>query len=360
MKTYLLDTINRFKKFSQQLDVKTILCSKAWYVLNEDGDIENLIFQEDNTVLVSINGSLKKYTWQYIPQNQSLNIMHTETEGTMLKPAFMDGNVLAFQKTGTNECMFLIDDSTEKTVKINTLSSVKNYLLQVEQEKIRKELAQKEAEQKQKEEAERREMEECKKKIKETQEKLADVKHSLKTAQEEMEWLSPIRDILLNLKTDSNFIRTKRKSKRLLSLLRIFDNGLFEFLFYVLGIFALIVGTVLIFESTIGYEDPLFFLCLIPMLLEIAGITLLMYSRDRLIRNVLNRFYLSTQNLIKNRFGLETTLTKNVFDKDLNFNEAYFNEIEDNINHYTQCRIELENSLVQLNDRLQKIDLPVK
>ena len=360
MKTYLLDTINRFKKFSQQLDVKTILCSKAWYVLNEDGDIENLIFQEDNTVLVSINGSLKKYTWQYIPQNQSLNIMHTETEGTMLKPAFMDGNVLAFQKTGTNECMFLIDDSTEKTVKINTLSSVKNYLLQVEQEKIRKELAQKEAEQKQKEEAERREIEECKKKIKEAQEKLADVKHSLKTAQEEIEWLSPIRDILLNLKTDSNFIRTKRKRKRLLSLLRIFDNGLFEFLFLWLGTCAVIVGTVLIFGLTIGYEDPLFYLSLIPMLLEIACIPLLMYNRDRLIRSVLNRFYLSTQNLIKNRFGLETTLTKNVFDKDLNFNEAYFNEIEDNINHYTQCRIELENSLVQLNDRLQKIDLPVK
>jgi hypothetical protein len=67
MKTYLLDTIERFKRFSQQLDVKAILCSKAWYVLNENGDTENLIFQEDNIVLVSINGSLKKYTWQYIP-----------------------------------------------------------------------------------------------------------------------------------------------------------------------------------------------------------------------------------------------------------------------------------------------------
>ena len=30
MKTYILDTIERFKCFSQSLDVKTILCSKAW------------------------------------------------------------------------------------------------------------------------------------------------------------------------------------------------------------------------------------------------------------------------------------------------------------------------------------------
>ena len=136
MKTYLLDTIERFKWFSQQLDVKAILCSKAWYVLNEDGDTENLIFQEDNTVLVSINGSLKKYTWQYIPQNQSLNIMHTENEGTMLKPAFMDGNVLVFQKIGTKECMFLVDDSMRKDEKILTLDAIKQYLIAQEKKRL--------------------------------------------------------------------------------------------------------------------------------------------------------------------------------------------------------------------------------
>jgi len=128
MKTYLLDTIERFKRFSQSLDVKTILCSKAWYVLNEDGDTENLIFQEDGTILVSVNGSTKKYTWTFIPQNQSLNIMHSETEGTMLKPAFMDGNILAFNKIGTMECMFLIDDSWNESQKMQSLVSVKTYL----------------------------------------------------------------------------------------------------------------------------------------------------------------------------------------------------------------------------------------
>lgn len=139
MKTYLLDTIERFKRYSQKLDVKTILCSKAWYVLNEDGDTENLIFQEDATVLVSINGTLKKYTWQYIPQNQSLNIMHTDTDGTMLKPAFLDGKVLAFQKTDTKECMFLIDDALNEQEKILTLGSVKAYLTACEQKAIEKE-----------------------------------------------------------------------------------------------------------------------------------------------------------------------------------------------------------------------------
>lgn len=139
MKTYLLDSIDRFKRYSQSLDVKTILCSKAWYVLNEDGDTENLVFQEDGTVLVSVNGSLKKYTWQYIPQNQSLNIMHTDTDGTMLKPAFLDGKVFAFQKTGTKECMFLIDDALDEQEKILTLDSIKTYLIECEQKAIEQE-----------------------------------------------------------------------------------------------------------------------------------------------------------------------------------------------------------------------------
>lgn len=48
MKTYILDTIERFKRYSQKLDVKTILCSKAWYVLNEDG----MLGEEDATIRI--------------------------------------------------------------------------------------------------------------------------------------------------------------------------------------------------------------------------------------------------------------------------------------------------------------------
>ncbi len=138
MKTYLLDTIDRFKRYSQKLDVQTVLCSKAWYVLNEDGDTENLIFQPDGTVLVSVNGSIKKCTWQYIPQNRSISIMHTESEGTMLKATFIDGTVLAFNKSGTNECMFLIDNTLDNEHKMQSLEAVKKYLLFVEKKALDK------------------------------------------------------------------------------------------------------------------------------------------------------------------------------------------------------------------------------
>ena len=132
MKTYILDTIDRFKRYSQTLDVQTILCQKAWYVLNEDGDDEKLIFQKDGTIIVSINGTTKTYQWEYIPSMQSVHIKYSQSEGIMLKPAFLDGIILAFQKTGTKECMFLIDNALGENKKTLSLSSVKKHLLAYE------------------------------------------------------------------------------------------------------------------------------------------------------------------------------------------------------------------------------------
>lgn len=200
MKTYLLDTIERFKRYSQSLDVQTILCKKAWYVLNEDGDTENLVFQEDGTVLVSINGSTKKYTWQYIPQNQSLNIMHSETEGTMLKPAFMDGKILAFNKIGTQECMFLVDDNLKDKEKLQSIDAVKNHLLAYEEHEIEKA---KQLEQKRIDEEKRREQERLLLiQQKQKEEKEAKRKHILDEIEDKKRQIKKIEWELLNIQKD--------------------------------------------------------------------------------------------------------------------------------------------------------------
>lgn len=44
MKTYLFDTFNRYKRFSEKLDAKTILCNKSWWVFNDSGEKEVYIF----------------------------------------------------------------------------------------------------------------------------------------------------------------------------------------------------------------------------------------------------------------------------------------------------------------------------
>ena len=138
MKTYILQSIERLKQFSQTLDVKAILCSRAWYVLNEQGEVDSLIFQGDETLLVSTNGDTKIHEWKYIPQKKALHIKYAESKGILLRP-FMEGNVLVLQKEGSHEYMFLIDDSLDKNIKNNSLEYVKKYLVNYEKQILEEE-----------------------------------------------------------------------------------------------------------------------------------------------------------------------------------------------------------------------------
>lgn len=151
MKTYLFNTIDRIKQYSQKLDATTILCQKAWYVLNEDMQQEVLIFRQDGSVIVSSQGETKKYTWEYLQQNNSVLINHTDIDGTMLKPAFMCEEILALRKDGTNECMFLIDNESDKMQKVRSIEAVNQYFAQVETQ-IEKEKQQKAIEEQKKSE----------------------------------------------------------------------------------------------------------------------------------------------------------------------------------------------------------------
>ena len=54
MKTYLLDILNKYNRFSESLDVKNILCNKSWLAFNDTGDKELYILSVFTTDYYSI------------------------------------------------------------------------------------------------------------------------------------------------------------------------------------------------------------------------------------------------------------------------------------------------------------------
>lgn len=50
MKTFILDTLNKYKHISKGLDAKAILCNKSWQVFNNSGEKEIYIFQENSSL----------------------------------------------------------------------------------------------------------------------------------------------------------------------------------------------------------------------------------------------------------------------------------------------------------------------
>ena len=129
MKTYLLETLNRYKRFSESLDAKAVLSNKAWIVFNDEGEKQVYIFQENGTVLITTNGIGSVKTWKYILVNKSILIKGDGNSFVMLRTAFVDENILAFQLDGTDRYAFMIDENNKALFAPKTLEELNIYLV---------------------------------------------------------------------------------------------------------------------------------------------------------------------------------------------------------------------------------------
>lgn len=129
MKTYLLETLNRYKRFSESLDAKAVLSNKAWVVFNDEGEKQVYIFLEDGTVLITTNGIGSVKTWKYIPANKSILINGDGNRFVMLRTVFVDENILAFQLDGTDRYAFMIDENNKALFAPKTLEELNVYLV---------------------------------------------------------------------------------------------------------------------------------------------------------------------------------------------------------------------------------------
>ena len=177
MRTYLLDILNRYNRLSESLDVKTILCNKSWLIFNDTGDKELYIFQENGSLIASVNGEVINATWQYVPANKSI-ILSFKGQSYMLHPSFLDKNIFALQQDGTNRYAFMIDEKQSQSFQPKSLTELKSYFENIERKRIEEEQHRKKlwAEQ-QKEIEQRRIEEERRERIKQQQEEIQQYKN---------------------------------------------------------------------------------------------------------------------------------------------------------------------------------------
>ena len=144
MKTYLFDTINRYKRFSEKLDVQTAICNKSWWVFNDSGEKELYIFNEDGTLDVSFGGRVTEGKWRYVSANKSI-IVSANSESFMLDPAFIDNAIFALKLNGTDQYVFMIDENNTASFAPSTYKELMwyfdeklNRVIAIEEAKVRK------------------------------------------------------------------------------------------------------------------------------------------------------------------------------------------------------------------------------
>ncbi len=135
MKIFILNAFAKYKNYSKQLDAKSILTQKSWQVFNNTGEKEIFIFQEDGSLIISLNGKAIIAKWSFITANDTVLITVSE-QSYMMKPFFNDDNLFVLQMDGTEEYSFLIDETKKASFPATSLTQLESHIKNKAEKKI--------------------------------------------------------------------------------------------------------------------------------------------------------------------------------------------------------------------------------
>lgn len=161
MKTFLLNSVQSLKNYSQKLDAQEVLYNKSWEVFNESGDKELMIFSASQELLISSNGIVQKGRWELL--DISNMIIDAGDKSYLLNASYIEDNLMALKLDGTNEFIIMIEADKKINSSLNSIESIENYLLnkhlqivekarKEEEEKIKAERLKKEIQERKEEE----------------------------------------------------------------------------------------------------------------------------------------------------------------------------------------------------------------
>ena len=134
MKTYLLDVLNKIKRFDETLDIKTVLCNKPWVVFDETDSRQSYIFKEDGGLVITSQGKGRETSWEYLSANKTVKFKEADNSVELYHPTCFDESLLVLNLDGTEEYAVLLNLNVvrkpltldEIIVHINELESNEN------------------------------------------------------------------------------------------------------------------------------------------------------------------------------------------------------------------------------------------
>jgi len=122
---------------TRSLKKKGILIEKPWALIDDDGEIQKLIFKRDKGLVLSKNGKVTEGSWDYYPEAKALLIDRVKDK-LLLKEQFIDDNVLILKKDGTDNDFFaLANENTIPDYNIpRYLNSLKCKEFRIEERKL--------------------------------------------------------------------------------------------------------------------------------------------------------------------------------------------------------------------------------
>ena len=127
---YVKSLSNSTKSLSKQ----ALFVDKPWAIIDNDGEIQKLIFKKDGGLVLSKNGKVTVGSWEYLPEARSL-LVDRVTDKLLLQEQFIDESVLILRKDGTDNDFFAL--ANENTLPdydiVNYLKARKNNYFKIKE-----------------------------------------------------------------------------------------------------------------------------------------------------------------------------------------------------------------------------------
>lgn len=107
MKFYLKSIVKQLQRFSLSLDMTFLLIDKPWALIDEEFEMQKLIFTKDKELILSKNGQVQMGKWDYFPEAKSL-LIDRVFDKILCNEVFIDKGVIVLRLDGTNSRFFIL------------------------------------------------------------------------------------------------------------------------------------------------------------------------------------------------------------------------------------------------------------
>jgi hypothetical protein len=99
--------VNQLRNYSKSLAIENIFVDKPWTIIDEDNEMQRLIFKKDRSLIMSKNGQVNKGSWDYLPEAKSI-VINRINDSILCNEAYIDEGVMILRLDGTANQFFTL------------------------------------------------------------------------------------------------------------------------------------------------------------------------------------------------------------------------------------------------------------
>jgi hypothetical protein len=108
MNIYIKSIVRQLKNHSATLERTSIFLDKPWALIDDELEMQKLIFKGNKELILSKNGQVQMGKWDYFPEAKSILIDRGNNDRILCNEAFIDRGVMILRKDGTDNNFFIL------------------------------------------------------------------------------------------------------------------------------------------------------------------------------------------------------------------------------------------------------------